>query len=218
MADEPGGAAADRTTAGVRELDTPVGPARAHLTGTAERGLVVLGHGAGGGVEAADLVAVAAALTAAGWAVARVEQPYRVRGRRAPEPAARLDAAWTAAVTRLRADPDLARGRLVTGGRSSGARVACRTAAAVGADAVVCLAFPLVPPRRSPDRPVRSRADELTGVGVPVLVVQGERDPFGAPDTFPPGPSVVAVPGDHALRRTAPVVDAVTGWLGQRET
>lgn len=215
MADERDGAG---PAVQVRSLDTPAGAARAHVSAGGERGLVVLGHGAGGGVDAADLLAVTAALAAAGWSVARVEQPYRVRGRRAPEPAARLDLAWTAAVGLLRADPALAAGRLVTGGRSSGARVACRTAAAVRADAVVCLAFPLDPPRRAPDRPAASRAGELAAVAVPLLVVQGDQDPFGGPAAFPAGPTVVAVPGDHSLRHTAPVAEAVSRWLDQRET
>jgi hypothetical protein len=168
---------------------------------------VLLGHGAGGGVEAPDLLAVTAALSTAGWTVARVEQPYRVRGSRAPARAPALDAAWTAVAEALRPDWP---GPLVTGGRSSGARVACRTAAATGAAAVVCLAFPLRPPRR----PDTSRADELAGVDVPVLVVQGDRDPFGGPVDFPPGPTVVGVPGDHSLRRSAPLVaTAVVEWL-----
>jgi uncharacterized protein len=170
------------------------------------RGLVALGHGAGGGIEAPDLVAVTARLSADGWTVARVLQPYRVAGRRAPAPAARLDEAWVAAVAALRVDHP---GPLVVGGRSSGARVACRTAAATGAAAVVCLAFPLRPPRR----PDVSRAAELALVGVPLLVVQGERDPFGGPADLPPGVSVAAVPGDHSLRAGAAVADAVAGWL-----
>jgi predicted alpha/beta-hydrolase family hydrolase len=167
---------------------------------------VVLGHGAGGGIEAPDLLAVTARLGDAGWTVARVLQPYRVLGRRAPAPAAQLDVAWTEAVTRLRTAYG---GPLVVGGRSSGGRVACRTATAVGAAAVVCLAFPLRPPQR----PETSRAAELALVGVPLLVVQGERDPFGSPDAFPDGVTVAGVPGDHSLRTTAAVADAVGEWL-----
>jgi predicted alpha/beta-hydrolase family hydrolase len=195
----------------VVEVETPAGIARAHVSGAGGSGLLVLGHGAGGGVTAADLVAVSDAAGAAGWLVARVEQPYRVQGRRTPPRAPVLDAAWTAVVEQLRATRP---GPLVTGGRSSGARVACRTAAALGVAAVVCLAFPLRPPRR----PDVTRADELGLVGDrPLLVVQGERDPFGAPGDFPAGVSVVAVAGDHALRRTAPVAAAVLDWLaGQR--
>jgi uncharacterized protein len=169
----------------------------------------VLGHGAGGGVGAADLVAVTTALAAAGWAVARVEQPYRVQGRRAPDRAPKLDVAWTAVCDVLRPEHP---GPLLVGGRSSGARVACRTAAAVGAAAVVCLAFPL----HAPGRPA-SRAEELVLVGDrPLLVVQGDRDAFGTAAEFPPGIEVVSVPGDHSLRRTTPVVEAVLTWLGRQ--
>jgi predicted alpha/beta-hydrolase family hydrolase len=167
----------------------------------------VLGHGAGGGIEAADLRAVTAALGATGWSVARVEQPYRVAGKRAPVPAPRLDQAFSAVVVSLRvAVPE---GRLILGGRSSGARVACRTATALRADAVLALAFPLHPP----DRPERTRVAELTDAGVPVLVIQGERDPFGAPSEFPADATVVAVPGDHSLARAAPALgELVVTW------
>lgn len=198
----------------VREIDTPSGPARAHLSRGGSRGLVVLGHGAGGGVEASDLLAVTAALRGDGWTVARVEQPYRVRGSRAPEPAPRLDAAWSAVLRSLRARRS---GPVVVGGRSSGARVACRTASGVGADAMVALAFPLHPP----GKPERSRADELSVVSVPALVVQGERDPFGAAAQLRAategqmsGLTVVEVPGDHSLRQASAVVGPVVAeWL-----
>ena len=193
------------------EVPTPSGPARVRLTIAGPAGLLCLGHGAGGGTDAPDLVAVTAAAASAGWTVARIDQPYRVAGRRAPAPAPRLDEAWTVVVAGLRAR--FAAGPLVTGGRSSGARVACRTATACGAAGVVCLAFPLVPPQR----PERSRLPELEGVGVPVLVVQGERDPFGAPEAFPSSVEVVSVPGDHSLRSSAAAVSAaVAGWLAQR--
>ena len=196
----------DRTS-GSSEVETPSGVAKVHLSPGTGRGLVLLGHGAGGGVAAPDLLAVTAALQGEGWTVARVEQPYRVKGRRAPDRAPVLDAAWTAVTAAVRADWP---GPLVTGGRSSGARVACRTAASTGAAAVVCLAFPLRPPQR----PEMSRADELTAGGRPVLVVQGERDPFGSPADFPPGPTIVAVPGDHSLRRSAAqAAAAVVEWL-----
>lgn len=187
-------------------VDTPVGEARALVTGDGPA-LAVLGHGAGGGVTAADLVAVTAALVSAGWAVARVEQPYRVQGRKAPDRAPKLDAAWVAVLAALTAGRT---GPVLVGGRSSGARVACRTAAETGAAAVLCLAFPLHPP----GRPDASRADELGLVGNrPLLVVQGDKDAFGTAAEFPRGVRVATVPGDHALRRTAPVVEAVVDWL-----
>jgi uncharacterized protein len=193
------------------DLPTPHGPARAHLSAVDEpRAAVVLGHGAGGGVGARDLVAARDAACAAGAAVALVEQPYRVAGRRSPAPAKQLDAAWTAVVEQLRAG-ELAGLPLVAGGRSAGARVACRTAAATGAIAVLCLAFPLQPPSRSAARP--SRLPELDAVEVPTLVVQGARDPFGQP---PGGPNrtVVAVPGTHRPSTDlGAVAGAVREWL-----
>jgi predicted alpha/beta-hydrolase family hydrolase len=174
--------------------------------------LLALGHGAGGGVDAPDLRAVRSAALAAGLAVARVTQPYRVAGRRAPAPAPHLDEAWTAVLAGLRADPDrpaLAGLPLVVGGRSSGARVACRTAAGLGAAGVVALAFPLHPP----GRPERSRLDELDGA-VPTLVVNGDRDPFGVPPERP-GVTVVVRPGErHDLRADpAAVAEAVLDFL-----
>jgi uncharacterized protein len=197
-------------TGQTREINTPSGLARAHLSVSSFRpalGLAVLGHGAGGGVDTADLLAVTEALTDVGWTVGRVEQPYRVKGRRAPEPAPRLDAAWIAVVAALRGRR---RFPVLVGGRSSGARVACRTAATVRADAVLALAFPLHPP----GKPEKSRADELLGVTVPTLVVQGERDPFGGPRDLPTGPTVIGVPGDHSLRQAADqVANSVVDWL-----
>jgi predicted alpha/beta-hydrolase family hydrolase len=192
------------------EVPTPRGLARVHLDAgaAAARGALVLGHGAGGGVGAPDLLAAAAAARELGLAVALVEQPYRVAGRRSPAPAAHLDEAWVAVVDQLRATA-LSCVPLVTGGRSSGARVACRTAAATDAAGVLCLAFPLHPPGR-PGAP--SRLAELELVDVPLLVVQGERDPFG----IPPGGArreVVLVPGTHTLRAAAPVAAAVRAWL-----
>jgi predicted alpha/beta-hydrolase family hydrolase len=171
-------------------------------------GALVLGHGAGGGVNAPDLVAVTEAALAERFSVALVEQPYRVAGRRAPAPANRLDEAWSAVVAELR-DGELRGLPLVTGGRSSGARVACRTAAATGAVAVLCLAFPVHPP----GRPEKTRADELDAVELPVLVVQGERDPFGMPTTDGER-RVVSVPGNHSLRGDLEAVAAaVRDWL-----
>jgi predicted alpha/beta-hydrolase family hydrolase len=170
----------------------------------------VLGHGAGGGVGAPDLVATTNAAQSAGVSVALVEQPYRVAGRRASAPAGQLDAAWIAVVTQLR-NGALRRLPVITGGRSAGARVACRTAADVEAVAVLCLAFPLHPPGRGGD-PAKSRLAELDGVLVPTLVVQGERDPFGMPPDGA-GRTVVRVPGTHALKSTAAVATAVSNWL-----
>ena len=155
------------------EVGTPFGTAKAHLNHAAEpRGALVLGHGAGGGVQAKDLVAVAGVAHSLGLSVALVEQPYRVAGRRSPAPAHQLDAAWSAVIDHLRAH-ELRGLPLVAGGRSSGARVACRTAEATGAVGVLCLAFPLQPPRRAGAAPAPSRLAELDAVTVPTLVVQG---------------------------------------------
>jgi uncharacterized protein len=190
------------------EVETPHGPARAHLRpAAAPRAALVLGHGAGGGVTAPDLGQAAEVAVAADVTVALVEQPYRVAGRRSPPRAPVLDIAWTAVVEQLRAGP-LAGLGLIAGGRSSGARVACRTAAETGAIAVLCLAFPLQPPGGRP-----TRQAELDAVTVPVLVVQGEGDSFGMPA---PGPrrTVARVRGTHALRSDAAGLRAaVAGWL-----
>lgn len=176
------------------------------------RAILILGHGAGGGLGAPDLLATTAAAGSAGIAVALVEQPYRVAGRRSPAPARQLDAAWAAVVAHVRGA--LPEGLpLLVGGRSSGARVACRTAGAVDAAAVLCLAFPLQPPRRTGKPAAASRLGELDEVGVPTLVVQGSSDPFGMP---PDGPSrtVVEVAGNHSLRSDVPgVKSAVGAWL-----
>ena len=196
------------------DVPTPHGPARVHLETAGEcRGMLVLGHGAGGGVAARDLVTTADVATSLGLSVALVEQPYRVAGRRSAAPAHQLDAAWIAVVEHLRTGA-FPGGALVTGGRSSGARVACRTAAATGADAVLCLAFPLQPVPRQGRPPSPSRLPELDAVAVPALVVQGERDRFGIP---PEGAlrTVAVVRGDHALRTDLPAVgEAVRAWLG----
>jgi hypothetical protein len=164
---------------------------------------MVLGHGAGGGVTSPDLVGAAEAARAAGLSVALVEQPYRVAGRRSPAPARQLDEAWVAVVAQLFEGLPL-----IAGGRSLGARVACRTVADTGAVAVLCLAFPVHPP----GRPEKSRLSELDAVTVPTLVVQGESDPFGMP---PDGPNrtVVRIPGTHSLRSSATVTTAVSDWL-----
>jgi len=197
----------------VIEVDTPHGLARAHLhLAEAGKAALVLGHGAGGGVTAPDLGAATRAALAVGVSVVLVEQPYRVAGRRSPAPARQLDAAWTAVVEHLWAG-ELRGLPLVVGGRSMGARVACRTAEATGAVGVLCLAFPLRPPRRAGSEPAPSRLDELDAVAVPTLVVQGVRDPFGIP---PAGGqrTVVQVEGDHSLKTDlAAVRAAVQAWL-----
>jgi predicted alpha/beta-hydrolase family hydrolase len=194
------------------EIGTSHGPARIHLHPVDDpRGALVLGHGAAGGVQAPDLVAAADAARSVGISVALVEQPYRVAGRRSPPRAPQLDSAWTAVVEYLRA-VELGDLPLIVGGRSMGGRVACRTAEATGAVGVLCLAFPLEPPRRA-GKPQQTRLSELEAVAVPTLVVQGERDPFGIP---PPGPAreVVTVPGDHGLKTDLDAVsEAVGAWL-----
>jgi predicted alpha/beta-hydrolase family hydrolase len=194
------------------EIDTPSGPARAHLHASEKpKGALVLGHGAGGGVEAPDLVAASEAAVSGNFSVALVEQPYRVAGRRSPAPAKRLDEAWVAVLERLRGD-ELAGLPLIAGGRSLGARVACRTVEATGAQAVVCLAFPLLPPRRG-SKPPQSRLPELEAVRLPMLVVQGASDRFGMP---PEGRrrKVVEVAGDHGLKADTDAVGrAVAAWL-----
>jgi len=191
------------------KLDTPHGPAHVHLHPVPRpRAALVLGHGAGGGVGAPDLVAATEAAQAQEVSVALVEQPYRVAGRRSPAPAHQLDAAWIAVVAQLR-EGDLAGLRVIAGGRSAGARVACRTAVQTGAAAVLCLAFPVHPP----GRPEKSRLDELDAVTVPVLVVQGDKDPFGMPPAGGANRTVVAVSGNHSLRAAAAVRAGVAEWL-----
>ncbi len=202
-----------------RVVTTSEGPARL-IYNRARRTTVtlVLGHGAGGGPDARDLEVLATALPAYDITVIRVEQPWRLEGRRvAPRPEV-LDRAWTGALNALRT-----RTPLVVGGRSAGARVACRTARGLGAMGCVSLAFPLHPP----GRPEKSRSSELLGAGVPTLVVQGERDAFGRPEEFPDGPDLAIVPGaDHEFRvaKAAPIgqedglaviVEAVAEWIGR---
>jgi predicted alpha/beta-hydrolase family hydrolase len=188
------------------EISTPHGPARALVQEAPEgRGLLVLGHGAGGGVSAPDLMTATRAALEAGVSVALVEQPYRVAGRKSQAPAAQLDAAWEAVVAALASDVPV-----IVGGRSAGARVACRTADAVGAAGVLCLAFPVHPP----GKPEKSRLDELDAVAVPVLVVQGESDPFGMPPARKPNREVIQLAGDHSLKKDLPALGAaVGGWL-----
>jgi predicted alpha/beta-hydrolase family hydrolase len=200
----------------VLEIATPHGPARAHLRHAARpRAALLIGHGAGGSVEAPDLLAAVDAALAAGVSVARIEQPYRAAGRRSAPPAPKLDEAWLAVHAALStgADAPLAGLSVLSGGRSSGARVACRTATATGVIGVICLAFPLHPPQRKTDAERKTRLPELEAVTVPVLVIQGDRDPFGMP---PPGPArtVITVAGAHNLKAgLAEVGPAVSVWL-----
>jgi predicted alpha/beta-hydrolase family hydrolase len=212
-------------------VDEPAGARSAAVVTGADQAwgrpafLLVLTHGAGGGVGAPDLLAARDAALRLGGVVARVTQAYRVKGRRAPGSAARQDAAWVEAVMAIRdavaavfeigrQEPEGGQSGdgipLIQGGRSNGARVACRTARAVGARAVVALAFPLHPP----GRPERSRATELREAGTDVLVVNGDRDPFGVPDSAD-ATRVVVLPGEsHALSRSPEAVaDAVGSWL-----
>ncbi|KYH45892.1 alpha/beta family hydrolase [Branchiibius sp. NY16-3462-2] len=198
----------------VTQIATPVGPARAHIhrPTTTPRGTVVLSHGAGGGIDAPDLVGLTA-LVDDGWNYVLVEQPWRVAGKKiAPAPKT-LDAAWIPIIAALHDGRRRLTGPWITGGRSAGARVACRTAAVTGADCVLALAFPLHPP----GHPEKSRADEGLQVGVPLLVVQGERDPFGTPDEVSaavPNATVRPAHGDHGFSKNPQdVVSAVRDWL-----
>ncbi|MGI5125615.1 alpha/beta family hydrolase [Pseudonocardia sp. CA-107938] len=187
------------------EVATPHGPARVTRHEAADpRALLLLGHGAGGGITAPDLQAATRVALDAGVSVGLVEQPYRVAGRRAPAPAAQLDAAWLAVVEAQRGELPV-----LFGGRSSGARVACRTATEGGAVGVLCLAFPEHPP----GRPEKSRLPELEEPIVPILVVQGANDPFGVPE--PVGNrAVVVLRGDHSLKSDMPGLRAaVAAWL-----
>jgi predicted alpha/beta-hydrolase family hydrolase len=195
------------------EVDTAHGPAKVHLHASDEpRAALILGHGAAGGIASRDLVAVTDTALSQEVSVALVEQPYRVAGRRAPAPARQLDAAWIAVVDHLRGG-ELRGLPLVAGGRSSGARVACRTSEETGAVGVLCLAFPLQPPRRSGAEAGPSRLAELDAVSVPTLVVQGVRDRFGMPPVAR-GRTVVQVEGDHRLTTDLEAVAvAVLAWL-----
>ena len=196
-------------------LETDHGPAHAHVHDVpAPQAALVLGHGAGGGVAAPDLVAAKDIAMSVGISVALIEQPYRVAGRRSPPPAWQLDVVWMAVVGELRRRWFHAR-PLVVGGRSSGARVACRTAGATGAVGVLCLAFPLQPPQGKRPEPRPSRLAELDIVTPPTLVVQGERDSFGIPPAAARR-TVLLVPGDHSLRNgLGSAAPAVADWLQQ---
>lgn len=206
-------------TAGVSllhmEINTVAGPARVELDDvTAPKFLLVLTHGAGGGVASADLMAARRAGLDTGGTVARVLQAYRVAGASAPGSAQRQDAAWLDVITALRAShPGVP---VIQGGRSNGARVACRTARAAGAAAVIALAFPLHPPGKA-DVPEKSRAGELRSVGVPVLVINGDRDPFGVPDAADADRLVVLKGETHTLsKQRAAIASAITSWLNER--
>ncbi|MFE0251906.1 alpha/beta family hydrolase [Streptomyces sp. NPDC059010] len=200
-------------------IGTDAGDARITWHRAPEPRLVLaVSHGAGGGIGARDLVALAEALPAQGVTVALVEQPWRVAGKKVAPAPKTLDVGWRGLWPALAAHglP------VISGGRSAGARVACRTAVELGARAVLALSFPLHPP----GKPEKSRADELLGAGVPTLVVQGGNDPFGKPEEFPEGDhELVEVPyGDHGLAvpKRAPldqdeavaiVTDAVVKWV-----
>ncbi|HET9895739.1 MAG TPA: alpha/beta family hydrolase [Streptosporangiaceae bacterium] len=203
------------------EITTAGGPARVELDepadGKAARFLLVLTHGAGGGTESSDLLAAREAGLSQGGAVARVLQPYRVRGASAPGSAVRQDAGWLEIIGELR---ERYQGvPLVQGGRSNGARVACRTAQQAGVDGVIALAFPLHPPGKA-GQPDKSRAPELRAAGnagIPALVINGDRDPFGVPDARDADRLVVLAGETHALGRSRDaIVTAVTSWLGDR--
>lgn len=192
-------------------LATPRGDARVSVDSPTSQtnGAALLFHGAGGNMDAPVLLAVRDALVAAGWRVARLDQPYVVAGRRAPAPAAHLDEAALAVLGELR-DPAET---LLLVGKSSGARVACRIAQAAAAAAVVALGFPL----RPPGRPEKTRAPELNAAGVPVLVLQGARDAFGPPAEVEAvagrGVKVSEVPGDHSMRTKAAIAEAAAATV-----
>jgi predicted alpha/beta-hydrolase family hydrolase len=193
----------------VVEIETPQGTARVLLQHALEpKGALILGHGAGGSVSAPDLQVATRVALEEDFSVALVEQPYRVAGRTNAPPAPKLDEAWLAVMEELSfAVP------VIVGGRSSGARVACRTADNVGAVGVLCLAFPLQPPARASGTVPESRLGELDAVKVPVLVVQGQNDQFGVP---PEGPKrkVVVLEGDHGLKKDPDGLgEAVRAWL-----
>ncbi|MFE7893817.1 alpha/beta family hydrolase [Streptomyces sp. NPDC057412] len=208
------------TTEIIETIATDAGDARVTWHPAPRPRLVLaVSHGAGGGIGARDLVALARVLPEHGVSVALVEQPWRVAGKKVAPAPKTLDTGWRGLWPALAA-PGLP---VIAGGRSAGARVACRTARELGAHAVLALSFPLHPP----GKPEKSRADELLGAGVPTLVVQGGNDPFGRPEEFPDGPyELVEVPhADHgfAVPKRAPlgqdeavalVTDAVTRWAG----
>ena len=203
----------------IKEIDTPVGMARAHLWRPPRPGgALVLGHGAGGATWSGDLLALTS-LSDHGWLVVLVDQPWRVAGRKVATPPAQLDVAWLAVMAALTSGRSALPRPWVVGGRSSGARVACRTAGCVRADAVLALSFPLHPP----GRPEKSRADEallVTDAGTPLVVIQGERDPFGGPgevrEALGSGAQVVGARGTHTFSKApTDVLAAATAFLAR---
>jgi uncharacterized protein len=207
------------STARDLEVQTPLGVAVVQVRRPVRaRGTVVLTHGASGRVDGRDVLAVRDALERDGWAVALVQQAWGVAGRRTPPRPGPQDEAWLPVVAALTSGRGRLPAPLVQAGKSNGARVACRTAALVAADAVLCLSFPLHPP----GRPETSRAAELRAPlahGIPLHVVQGERDPFGTPDEvraeLPAGDWLTAVPGEHTVRDTGPLVAAAQAFLAR---
>ncbi|MGW5453488.1 alpha/beta hydrolase family protein [Nocardia sp. NPDC003979] len=193
-------------------IETSAGPAEIELDEVTDPAfLLVMTHGAGGGVDAKDILTVRDSALAAGAAVARVVQPYRVAGRRAPGNAVAQDQAWVEIVTALRDRfPGVS---LVQGGRSNGARVACRTAVELGARGVIALSFPLHPP----GKPEKSRREELVSVGdAQVVVINGGSDPFGIPDPADAAEVRVIPKQPHSFRTGFDVIAAtVQPWFGR---
>lgn len=210
-----------KTTRGAvrSEVATPAGPARIHLTRpeSDQRGVLVLTHGAGGRLTAPELAPIRSTLVELGWAVALVEQAWVLAGQKLPPQPPRQDPAWLPVVASLRSGRRRLNGPFVVGGKSNGARVACRTAHASGADAVLALSFPLHPP----GKPETSRADELRAPlphGIPLHVVQGANDPFGTPEEvraeLPDPAFVTEVAGGHSFpRNPVDVVAAVRDFV-----
>lgn len=201
----------------VREVETPRGPGRAHVCRPAgARGTVVLGHGAGGGLGSLDLAVARAVFASAGWAVALVEQPWLVAGKRVASPPPTLDEAWRPIVTALVTGRGALPRPLVVGGRSAGARVACRTADELSADGALLLSFPLHPP----GRPEKSRAPELALAPRRTVLVHGTKDPFGTPEevaaVLPEGAVLLPVPGTHSYPATSR--DALVAALHEAES
>jgi len=197
----------------VTEIETPHGLARAHLHEVAKpKAALVMCHGAGVGVDSPDLALATEVANGRDISVALTEMPYLVAGRKAPQPPKQLDLCFTTIIGELQPGP-LEGLPLIVGGRSMGARVACRTAGELDAIAVLCLAFPVRPPARKGSPPKPDRMDELDAVKVPTLVVQGEKDQFGQP-TAGPNRTIARVAGNHGLKADLPAVgEAIAAWL-----